>query len=596
MSKTICVVISLMFTTILISACGTEGTTLPNPSMTVQSGGTKQLFLAWDSCFGTSNYDVKISYDGNNFTPVPGCQGLSQLFATVNFTVHTTDWQNGQLMVEARNSSGSLRIPYAPLQLNQSMSAMATGYLKASNAGGVDLFGQTITISADGNTLAIGAIGEDSNATGVNGDQDNNDANDAGAVYIFVRNGNTWSQQAYLKASNTDAGDNFGSDLALSADGNTLAVSAFSEASNAPGNPDDDSAAAAGAVYVFTRTGTTWNQQAYVKAPYPDTADNFGVTISLSADGNTMAVGAPGDDSNAIGVGGDPNNNLSGSSGAVYIFEKVGATWSLQEFIKASNAESGDFFGQSVALDRDGNTLAVGARSERSNARGVNGDETNNSLANAGAAYVFTRTGTIWTQQAYVKASNTEADDYFGVYSAISADGNTLTVSATLEDSNARGIDGNQADNGSSGAGAVYVYTRSGTNWSQQAYVKSSNLDGNDRLGMALALSADGNIMAVGTRGESSNASGVNGDQNDNSMAQAGAVYLFIRNGTTWTQKSYIKASNPDTGDRFGEALTMSDDGSVLAVGAYYESSSATGINGSQDNNDGFNSGAAYLY
>jgi hypothetical protein len=140
---------------------------------------------------------------------------------------------------------------------------------------------------------------------------------------------------------------------------------------------------------------------------------------------------------------------------------------------------------------------------------------------------VFTRSGTTWSQQAYVKASNTNADDYFGVAVALSADGATLAVGAHGEASAATGIDGNQADNSAALAGAVYVFARAGTTWSQVHYVKASNTDKGDAFGASVAIAPDGATLAIGAPGEASAATGIDGDQADNSINQAGAVYIF---------------------------------------------------------------------
>ncbi|HEX7481628.1 MAG TPA: cadherin-like beta sandwich domain-containing protein, partial [Polyangiales bacterium] len=170
-------------------------------------------------------------------------------------------------------------------------------YVKASNTGETDFFGYGVSLSADGNTLAVGAYGEDSNGTGVNsGTQADDSALYSGAVYVFTRSGITWSQQAYVKASNTGANDGFGYAVSLSADGNTLAVGAYREDSNGTGvnsgTQADDSATNSGAVYVFTRSGISWSQQAYVKASNTGAGDVFGSAVALSADGNALAVGA----------------------------------------------------------------------------------------------------------------------------------------------------------------------------------------------------------------------------------------------------------------------------------------------------------------
>jgi hypothetical protein len=177
-------------------------------------------------------------------------------------------------------------------------------YLKASNPGeddrmgrGDPLVGVTLAMSADGNTLAVSSPHEDSAATGVNGNQRDESAWDAGAVYVFVRAGGRWTQQAYVKASNTQTSDRFGSAVALSGDGNTLAVAASLEDSGARGvngNQADNAAESAGAVYVFRRTGAAWTQQAYVKASNADAGDQFGWSVALSHDGSTLAVGGPG--------------------------------------------------------------------------------------------------------------------------------------------------------------------------------------------------------------------------------------------------------------------------------------------------------------
>ena len=268
------------------------------------------------------------------------------------------------------------------------------------------------------------------------------------------------SSIGYAKASNTGENDWFGRNISLSGDGNTLAVGALKEDSNATGiGGDDDNnlATDSGAVYVFSRSGTTWTQQAYVKASNTQASDGFGVSVSLSRDGNTLAVGATHEDSNAVGIGGDDDNNSISSSGATYVFSRNGTTWTQQAYVKASNTGAYDWFGGSLSLSSDGNTLAVGANFEDSNATSIGGDD-NNLATDSGAAYVFSRSGTTWTQQAYVKASNTGENDYFGTNVSLNSDGNTLAVGATGEDSNSKVINDVGTDTGANGSGAVYLY------------------------------------------------------------------------------------------------------------------------------------------
>jgi hypothetical protein len=172
---------------------------------------------------------------------------------------------------------------------------------------------------------------------------------------------------------------------------------------------------------------------------------------------------------------------------------------------------------------RNSSTLAVSALAEDSSATGINGNQADNSAANSGAVYVFTRTATTWAQQAYLKASHTGADDRFGPRVALSANGSTLVVGASAEDSSATGVNGNQADSSAANSGAVYVFTRTATTWAQQAYLKASNAGADDQFGRSLALSGDGSTLAVGAPSEDSSASGVNGNQTDNSVSEARA-------------------------------------------------------------------------
>jgi tartrate dehydratase beta subunit/fumarate hydratase class I family protein len=405
-------------------------------------------------------------------------------------------------------------------------------YLKASNTGEGDSFGFSVALSADGSTLAVGAPWEASAATGIDGNQDNDYMLDAGAVYVFSRRGMKWSQEAYVKASNTGWVDLFGFSVALSADGSTLAVSARDEdgaATGIGGNQADDSAADAGAVYVLTRSGSTWSQEAYVKASNTDGYDYFGSSIALSADGSTLAVGATGEASAATGVNGSQTDDSADDAGAVYVFTRSGTTWSQAAYVKASNTDAYDHFGSGIALAADGATLAVGAGLEDSAATGINGSQTDNSADHAGAVYVFTRSGTAWSQAAYVKASNTDAFDAFGHSVALSADGSILAVGAAGEASATTGMDGDQADNSALAAGAVYVLARSGSTWSQAAYVKASNTDAGDIFGNSIALSADGATLAVNAPGEASAAAGIGSNQADDSAPAAGAVYVFDR-------------------------------------------------------------------
>jgi len=429
----------------------------------------------------------------------------------------------------------------------------------------------------------VGAGVESSSATGINGDQTKNDAQNSGAVYVFTRTGTTWTQQAYIKASNTGSGDSFGFALALS--GQTLVVGARFESSSSTGvggAQDNDDALTSGAVYVYRRTATTWAQEAYLKASNAETQDHFGESVAL--DGNTLVVGAPQEKSNAVGVNGDQTNNSLPFSGAAYVFKRVGSNWAQEAYLKASNAGAG-LFGTAVAIQ--GDTVVVGAPAEDSSSTGING--TPDELAPvSGAAYVFIRSAAVWSQQAYLKASNTGREDHFGASLAI--DGDTLAVGAWGEASNADGVGGDQA-NDALFSGAVYLFVRANGIWVQQAYIKASNPILSAYFGNSVALQGD--LLAVGAWGESSASTGLNGDESAGNQFKAGAAYLFRRSATTWTQQAYLKASNTERDDYFGYALGLNN--GTLAVSAIFEGSNATGVNGDQTNNDASRAGAVYV-
>jgi hypothetical protein len=407
-------------------------------------------------------------------------------------------------------------------------------YVKASSPAAGDQFGVSVALSSDGNTLAVGAVGQ---------------ALYSGAAYVFARSAGIWSQQgAMVKASNAEGDDQFGWAVALSGDGNTLAVGAPFESSSligiTPGLIDEltagNGALMAGAVYVYTRSGSAWSQQAYVKASNTESGDLFGYSVALSGDGNTLGVGAPLESSGLTGitagsVDGTTSGNAAPSSGAVYVYTRTAGAWSQQAYVKASNTGSGDNFGTSLSLASDGNTLAVGAPLEDSSLNGVivgavNEGTSGNGSFDSGAVYVYARTVGAWAQLAYVKASNTgatDANDQFGTSVALSGDGTALAVGAPFEDSSTTGIGSTPDDGLASNTGAVYFYRLSAGTWSQQAYVKATNTGDLDEFGWSLALSGDGNTLAVGAPLEDGSGTGIGAAQDDNSAGDSGAVYLY---------------------------------------------------------------------
>jgi len=267
--------------------------------------------------------------------------------------------------------------------------------LSATNTDANDLFGYSVGLSADGNTLAASAYDEDGSSRQVNGPYDKN-RRGAGAIYVFTRSAGTWTQQAYLKASNAEAGDSLGYAIAISQDGNTIAGGAGDEDCLTPGiNPpgcDNDlkTDQSSGAAYVFVRNGTTWTQQAFIKSSNPGKEDWFGSRLTLSGDGDTLAVGAQLENGGSKGINGNQKDQSAEDSGALYLFTRTGTTWVQKAYVKATTTRAYDEFGSAMALSKDGKLMAVGARSESSASKGVNGNPNDTSAPGSGAVYIFT--------------------------------------------------------------------------------------------------------------------------------------------------------------------------------------------------------------
>lgn len=350
-----------------------------------------------------------------------------------------------------------------------------TAALSASNSSLGDHFGSALALSADGSTLAVAASGEGSSEQGVGGSGLNDDAGYSGAVYIFSRVLTRWFQTAYIKGSNSDAGDLFGTSVALSGDGNTLAVGSelddgwikgghhASSMNCLLGQAPSGVACEAGAVDIYSRASGAWRHESYLRPAVFDADDRFGASVALSGDGSRLAVGAIGEDSAAVG---DAGNNDAPDSGAAYIFERSGSLWRQRAYFKASDTDEGDLFGGAVALDEDGGTIAISARREDGSAAGAS-DVPNDLLDDAGAVFLFELDDTVkggrWSQMRYVKAQNPGMDDRFGGNLsrgaiALSADGGTLVVPAADEDGSGAGVPGTPQDDTASGAGAVYLY------------------------------------------------------------------------------------------------------------------------------------------
>ena len=300
-----------------------------------------------------------------------------------------------------------------------------------------------------------------------------------------------------------------------------------SAATTINGNQEDNSAADAGAAYVFVRSGSTWTQQAYIKPSNAQGGDRFGFSITLTADGNTMAVGSYDEDGGATGVNGAVNEDAPGS-GAAYVFVRRGTAWMQDAYVKQTTTVRNSALGSAVALSADGSTLAVGAVDETSLTRGIDGDESSkqDNTVSAGAIYMYGRTADGWRRQAYIKSFNIGPTDLFGMRLALSRDGSILVAGAPGQSGSGRGFKANPEEFNAPESGAVYLFVRNGGKWTQQSYIKAPNADEFDQFGSGVALSADAATLAIAANGDDT-ASGIDGNQNDNSLRDSGAVFVY---------------------------------------------------------------------
>ncbi|MEK7747834.1 MAG: FG-GAP repeat protein [Nitrospirota bacterium] len=433
----------------------------------------------------------------------------------------------------------------------------------------------------------------------------------------------------FLKA--TDSGlapsDQAGASVSISGDTKTIAIGAIKADKASP------LVLNSGAVYILTRDNAgAWTQEAILTAGSAGTDDDFGYSVSLSDDGNRLAVGAQNEDSSTTGVNTGGINELATSSGAVYVFKRTDTSWAQEAYVKASNTGAGDQFGSAVSISGDGLRLAVGASAEDSNGTGTTGDPANNSALDAGAAYVFAF-GASWTQEAYVKSSaSATTSDLFGSSVALDQTGALLAVGAPT----------------GAAIGFVDTYTRAGTTWSSQTKLTAAGAVNGDQVGQSVSLSDDGLTLAVGAPGTSGStgkvyvytgaptwgsvitlpsaaatttpaggtfgrAVSLNGDGSKLAVGAntANKAYVFTFAASSWTQSSVLQASNGGAFG-FGFSVSLSDHSYTatvsktdldtndqgLVVGAPFEDSNLQGVNlgTNQGNADATDSGAGYLY
>ncbi|MEP5255318.1 MAG: T9SS type A sorting domain-containing protein [Winogradskyella arenosi] len=434
--------------------------------------------------------------------------------------------------------------------------------LTASDGVTSDYFGISVAIAGD--SAIVGAY------------LDDDAGSSSGSAYIFMRSGNSWTEQAKLTASDADGADQFGYSVAIA--GDSAIVGAY-------GN--NDAGSSSGSAYIFKRLGNSWTEQSKLTASDADVFDYFGWSVAIA--GDSAIIGAlrnsdAGTDSgsayffeletpeppadinwneiinatasdgaaydqfgNSVAIDGDyaivgayGNDDAGSESGSAYIYMRSGNTWIEQAKLTASDAADGDRFGFSVAIA--GDYAIVGAYLD------------DDAGSESGSAYIFMRSGNSWTEQAKLTASDAAYDDEFGRSVAIAGD---YAIVGAYRDNDAGGD-----------SGSAYIFIRSGNSWTEQTKLTASDAAGGDEFGFSVAIAGDYAIVGA--------------YKDDDAGSHSGSAYIFMRSGNSWTEQTKLTASDAAESDRFGYSVAIAGDYAI--VGANY------------DDDAGSNSGSAYIF
>ncbi len=426
----------------------------------------------------------------------------------------------------------------------------------APDAAAGDRYGQSVGIS--GNASVVGATGDDDNGS------------DSGAAYVLRYGGSDWSEEQKLTASDAAAEDRYGQSVEIS--GNAAVLGATG---------DDDNGSDAGAAYILRYGGSDWSEEQKLTASDAAAGDRYGQSVEIS--GNAAVVGATGDDDNGSDAGAayilryggsdwieeqklTASNGVAGNefgfssgicgdvavigrgygsdAGSAYVFRFNGLTWMEEQELLASDGATSDQFGLAVATS--GDTIIVGAPYDADNG------------SRTGAAYIFRYNGSTWVEEQKLTASDGEAWDEFGL--SVDISGETAIVGAW----------GDWGDGVGNNTGAAYVFRYNGSSWVEEAKLMASDGAAEDELGVYDAVAISGDIAMAGAHGH------------DGAGNNAGAVYVFEFNGSTWIQVQKLLASDAADGDGFGSPVDLS--GGTAIIGA------------SGNDDDGVNSGSAYVF
>jgi trimeric autotransporter adhesin len=532
---------------VMLCAASLANAAPPTAPQVTMGADIKLLRFDWEPVAGAAYYQLRYRPGvGAAYQPLGERIPATITQSEQSLAVHLQDWAGMRFIVAACNSDGCTN----SAALNpRSLMLDAIGYLKASNAEIRDQFGQAVALSADGYTLAVSAVFESSNASGVNGDQANNLSQQSGAVYVFRRRGNAWQQEAYLKAGTNQLQQRFGVDIgvdfhatALSADGSILAVAAPRE--------DVQGVEDAGTVYVFRRTRNAWRLVATLHAPELLSVGIFGSSLDLSHDGRTLKV-----------MSILRHQSVGPPDMQTHIFVRPANAW--QHAVTLAPFYPGDQCAI-TRLSGDGQTLV-------SNCVTIPPER-------AGRIITMKRAGNAWVHAADLPTPFYNERQPIGLNFAASV--------MALSESRRPNV--------------VGVYRWNGANWARETGLAgpvSTDPFYIGYWGYDLAFNDTGQLLAISDPWAREANAGVATIMMPG-PADLGAVYLYRVDSpaNTWSLRNVVKSARPGFRDVFGLSIALSGSGRTLAVGAPGENSSATGIDGVRQNEDAQNAGAAYLY
>jgi hypothetical protein len=375
------------------------------------------------------------------------------------------------------------------------------------------------------------AISGDGNYLVVSAQYEDTKGTDAGSFYVFTRNwGNTWIQQAHLYGSDTVGNDRMGLDIDIDWDGDTIVVGS---------NANDSLGNLSGCAHIFVRSGITWSQQAKLTDPNGYSSnDQFGWSVGISGDGNVVSVGVK-----------DDNTNGYSDNGSISIFRRSGSTWNSEGWVIASQPQSYYRLGYGTAVGGQGLRIVGGSNQDSYIAQ------------DSGAVYVYRYNSGSWITEAKLKASDAEYRDFFGTDVDIDYFENTIVVGSYYEDA---------VGNAS---GSAYVFKRSGTAWTQTQKLVPTNLRADDHLGWTVHISGNAEYIILSAE-----------DRNITPLTDVGSAFVYKLINGVYVEHLEILSSNPEAGARFGRGVDISYDGQYVVVGAPYEDSA------------GADAGAIYTY